>query len=187
MSLDKQHDINAQKKVLRNKMLLMRKQLEINYKNAYDLKICDSLWEIIALNNFSVIHAYIPFKEEINITPLLKKLLQNNLKVVCPKTLTNRKLENRVLHSLENLEEGIMKTLHPKNAEIYNGNYDMIIVPGLAFNIEGYRLGYGGGYYDTFLSENKNALSVGVFYPFQNTESLPLEMHDFKLNRIISF
>ena len=78
-----------------------------------------------------------------------------------------------------------MVTFHSAKADIYTANYDLIIVPGLAFNKNNYRLGYGGGYYDTFLSEHPEAYKLGIFYPFQKVESLPLEEHDQQLDGIL--
>ena len=61
------------------------------------------------------------------------------------------------------------------------------IVPGLAFTAKGARLGYGGGWYDRFLSAaSPSAVSLGVAYPFQVVEELPIEAHDIPLNGIVS-
>ncbi|MFT4755084.1 MAG: 5-formyltetrahydrofolate cyclo-ligase, partial [Salibacteraceae bacterium] len=66
------------------------------------------------------------------------------------------------------------------------GHYDLIIVPGLAFDNQNFRVGYGGGYYDGFLANQNEALKVGVFYGFQEVESVPTESHDLVLDSIIT-
>jgi 5-formyltetrahydrofolate cyclo-ligase len=58
---------------------------------------------------------------------------------------------------------------------------DLVIVPGVAFDVEGYRLGYGKGYYDKFLSES-SAFSIGLAYGFQLVDRLPRGSHDVRLN-----
>ena len=88
--------------------------------------------------------------------------------------------------SLTKLEMGIMQTLHPKEPLIYEGKYDLVIVPGLAFDKANYRLGYGGGYYDNFLIDHPEAHKVGIFYPFQMIDSVPKEPHDVCLDLIVS-
>jgi 5-formyltetrahydrofolate cyclo-ligase len=122
---------------------------------------------------------------EININPLLTWLLQEQITVVTPKTLRNRELQHLELNSLEELESGIFGTSHPANSVEYTGNYDLIIVPGLAFDANKYRLGYGGGYYDTFLAENPVAFTVGIGYPFQQLKEIPKEAHDACLDLVV--
>lgn len=178
-------EIRSEKANIRKLMLDKRKQIDATDKAQYDKYICQELEQIIQENNFKVIHAYIPIANEINILPLINKLLKNNITVVCPKTLTKRRLENRVLVSLTKLEMGIMQTLHPKEPLIYEGKYDLVIVPGLAFDKANYRVGYGGGYYDNFLIDHPEALKVGIFYPFQMIDTVPTEPHDVSLDLIL--
>lgn len=177
--------IAEEKKLLRTRMLEMRGELKSSEKNKYDLWICDELEKLIIARGFKIVHAYIPFMAEINIVPLLQKMLDSNIKIICPKTLPKRKLENRELISLRELETGIMGTQHPIEPNIYEGHLDFIIVPGLAFDSENYRLGYGGGYYDNFLIGHPEAYKVGIFYPFQKVDKVPIEEHDFKLDYMI--
>ncbi len=166
-------------------MIKMRFDMDANQKRTYDNEICNQLEQIVETNKCKVVHAYIPMAAEIDIKPLLQKMLDRKVTVVCPKALPKRKLENRVLKSFNELETGVMGTQHPLERDIYSGQYDLIIVPGLAFDDKLYRVGYGGGYYDGFLSENKNAMKVGIFYPFQKMESIPLEPHDVKMDKVI--
>ncbi|WP_306014170.1 MULTISPECIES: 5-formyltetrahydrofolate cyclo-ligase [unclassified Allomuricauda] len=50
---------------------------------------------------------------------------------------------------------------------MFHQNYDMILVPGLAYDADGYRIGYGEGYYDSFMIQHPNTIKIGVFYLFQ--------------------
>jgi 5-formyltetrahydrofolate cyclo-ligase len=124
-------------------------------------------------------------EREIDIAPLLQGLLHKQITVVCPKALSARVLENRILNSLDNLETGIKGTQHPALPQVYEGPYDLIIVPGLAFDHQKYRLGYGGGYYDGFLTTQPQAHKVGIFYPFQQADEVPREAHDVCLDEIL--
>jgi 5-formyltetrahydrofolate cyclo-ligase len=174
-----------QKKSLRSMMLGQRMEMETAVKHEYDKWICNRLENLVRERNFSSVHAYIPMANEIDIQPLIQSLLGSGITVVCPKTLPKRKLENRVLHSLEDVETGIMGTKHPSHPEAYEGNLDLIIVPGLAFDQKKYRLGYGGGYYDNFLHAQPASHKVGIFYPFQQVENVPIEAHDMRLDEIL--
>lgn len=178
-------EIKEQKKALRQKMFAARHQLAPLRKAKYDQFICDQLLAMILKNNFRVVHAYLPMGQEIDIAPLLQELLKMKIKVICPKTLPARTLENRVLNSLQDIETGIKGTQHPATPNVYDGKYDLIIVPGLAFDQQGYRLGYGAGYYDNFLVSHPQAYQVGIFYPFQKVDAVPREAHDVCLQEIL--
>lgn len=177
--------VKEEKSALRQKMLAARAQINVAQKSSYDAFICQALQQIIAQHDYKSVHAYIPMAHEIDITPLLHQLLQHNITLVCPKTLPKRQLENRILQSLQHLETGIKGTQHPAHAEVYEGHYDLIIVPGLAFDLQHYRLGYGGGYYDNFLMAHPQAQKIGIFYPFQQVAQVPREAHDVALDGLI--
>lgn len=178
-------DIKAEKNALRQQIHLKRNSMNETSKELFDVSICKVLVQLIEERNCKTVHAYLPMGSEINIAPLLQMLLSKELTVVTPKTLKKRKLQHLVLTSLENLESGIYGTSHPANGIEYSGDYDLIIVPGLAFDTNNYRLGYGGGYYDAFLAENPNTFMVGIGYPFQKIKSVPKEAHDARLDLVI--
>ena len=75
---------------------------------------------------------------------------------------------------------GIMEPLpaHPAR------RMDLLVVPGIAFDKKGCRLGYGKGYYDRYLSEKKPQFTIGLAYNFQLLESLPHNTHDVQLDAI---
>ncbi len=177
--------IEEKKKALRKEMHLQRNSINQELKTQYDQWICNSMLQIIEEKQINIVHSYLPMGSEIDIYPLLELLLQKSILVIAPKALPKRKLENRILKSLTELENGVMGTKHPATTQEYTEAIDLIIVPGLAFNREGFRLGYGGGYYDNFLNLYPNALKIGIFYPFQEVEDLPTESHDYKLDKIL--
>ncbi len=180
-------NIVDEKKKIRSRLFQERKEVTTDFKSPYDRSICETLIMKLKEMRCDVVHCYIPMSNEIDIKPVIEYLLKENKTVVCPKTLPRRQLENRVLESLEpeDLEFGPMKTQHPKKEKVYSGVYDLVIVPGLAFDSKKFRVGYGGGYYDTFLNNHPEAKTVGVFYPFQEVESVPREKHDVCLDEIL--
>ena len=178
--------ITDQKRTLRKQMLLQRAKMDNRKKSLYDNIICQKLWNIIDYRSFSRIHCFLPMGTEINIFPLIEKMLTKKLTVITPKTQPQRNLQHLILNSLDELEKGIFGTQHPADSEEYSGEYDLIIVPGLAFDSVGYRLGYGGGYYDRFLGQHKKAVKMGVCYPFQKLDSIPIEEHDVQLDEVIT-
>ncbi|WP_066759766.1 5-formyltetrahydrofolate cyclo-ligase [Crocinitomix algicola] len=178
-------DIVKAKSLLRKEMQTQRDHLNHNEKSSYDQKICEALIKLVENRECKVVHVYIPMGSEINIIPFIQYLLNNNIKVIAPKTLAKPILENRVLSSLNDLEKGVFGTVHPKNSTPYTGSIDLVVIPGLAIDKNAYRLGYGGGYYDTFLAKYPNAFKVGIYYPFQCVEQVPTEPHDIPLDVVV--
>ena len=82
---------------------------------------------------------------------------------------------------------GIRSLYEPtEGKEVVLNEIDIIIVPGLAFTLDGKRLGRGGGYYDRALAElREDALSVGVCFGFQLLETLPTELHDKSVHLVL--
>ncbi len=168
-------------------MVELRASLDPIRKSTYDQLVCKALLDLILRNKYKVVHSYLPMPGEIDTLPLLRELLQLQVEVICPKTLRARRLKHLKLIEIEQVEKGLYGTTHPRSPHIYQGAFDLIIVPGLAFDKEGYRLGYGGGYYDAFLSEHRSALQYGIAYPFQVLENVPREGHDVKMDKTLYF
>jgi 5-formyltetrahydrofolate cyclo-ligase len=147
--------------------------------------ICLKLQQICVKLNPKVVHTFIPFGSEVNVWPLIKELWQIGTTVVCPKTLMGRDLEHLILKNPVELETGRFGTQHPSGGEIYSGPIDLILVPGVAFDAIGGRLGYGAGYYDNFLIDYPEAFKVGICFRGQLVEKVPMENHDVFLDEIV--
>ncbi len=178
-------DTSGRKKELRRQMRQQRAELKPSTKGIYDQWICQVLWEFIEEKGYQTIHCYLPMGHEIDILPLIEKMLDAAKTVITPKTLAKRNLQHLHLNSLAELEEGVFGTRHPAHAQEFSGFYDLIIVPGLAFDSANYRLGYGGGYYDGFLLQHPTAYKLGICYPFQKVKNVPVEAHDVQLNAVL--
>ncbi len=162
-----------------------RDQIPRTERNVHAERICEQLWEIILSRKAQVIHTYLNMGAEINVLPLVRRLLDAGKTVVAPKTLKKRQLENRIVYNLQDMEAGVFGTYHPKGKKVYNGLFDLVIIPGLAFDRNGGRLGYGGGYYDTFLLEHLTSWKVGICYPNQLVEHVPVDEHDILMDQVI--
>ena len=184
--MNNEEELNQRKDKLRKEMLQHRSEIDPASKADYDSWICDKLYEIVQEWDYPVIHTYIPMGDEINILPLIDRLINNGRAIIAPKTLPDRQLQHLVLQSIKELEKGVYGTSHPANSIEYLGEPDLIITPGLAYDYKGNRLGYGGGYYDTFLNEQSQAHSVGLAYPFQRMKYIPIASHDIPVNEVIS-
>jgi 5-formyltetrahydrofolate cyclo-ligase len=167
-------------------MLEKRVALDLKFKRNYDKSVCEKLKSYVVSNNLNVVHAYLPIKKEIDITSFLKWTLDNKVKVVCPKVMPKRQLQNLELLSFDKFDVGPFKTIHPAGNKVYEGSIDLVVVPGLAFDKNMNRLGYGGGYYDRFLVKYPKAFKYAVQYPFQIVDAVPVEPFDQKVDRLIA-
>jgi 5-formyltetrahydrofolate cyclo-ligase len=166
-------------------MLAKRDAMASAEKEKYDAEIGARIEEVINERGAKTVHIYLPMGSEINIFPHIEKMLAAGITVVNPKALNQRKLQHLVLHSLGELESGIYGTQHPAGGNEYSGNIDLFVIPGLAFDRDNNRLGYGAGYYDAFLVSQPDAYKLGICYPFQVVDSVPLEAHDVQLDKVI--
>ncbi|WP_183114826.1 5-formyltetrahydrofolate cyclo-ligase [Flagellimonas pelagia] len=177
--------IQTQKKDIRNRLLGQRDLIPHLMKMTYDQRICHFLWELMERMGHQTVHTYLPMGSEIDIFPFIGKCLQHKKTIIAPQTLPGRRFNNLELTSLQDVELGIFGTMHPAGNRVFEGSYDLIVLPGLACDAEKYRVGYGGGYYDTFLADWPEAHKVGVFYPFQQIEKVPREPHDMPLDDLL--
>lgn len=170
---------------VRKKIGAIRNNIPLEEKVLLDSKLCESLINTIVEKKAQVVHTYIPIKSEVNIYPVIEFMLSNSITVIAPKAMPDMKMINLNLNSTDSLENGIFGTKHPSGNNEYHGKYDIIIVPGLAFDKKNNRIGYGAGYYDVFLRENINAFKVAVSYPFQILDKIPIEEHDVVLDQVL--
>lgn len=180
------NSVMQQKSDLRKTMLAERAALTPEVKQLHSQAICDKLWQWAEQAHSQVVHTYLPMGHEVNIFPFIERALEAGLTVVAPKSLRKRRMENLLLHSLSELEAGIFGTSHPASGQAYLGTYDLFVVPGLAFDLRGNRLGYGAGYYDLFLAGQATGHKLGVCFPFQVLDELPSEAHDVRMDGVVS-
>lgn len=132
---------------------------------------------------------YLASPDEIDLTTLVDALWSADVTVAVPCWDAAR--ERYVLgaySSATTLVEGAHRILEPAElVEIAPSDIGVWIVPGLAFTRGGGRLGYGGGWYDRLLAQAApDALTLGVAYPFQIVEALPVELHDQSLTAVVT-
>lgn len=178
--------IQEAKQHMRLELKILRAQLSKAQKWSFDQSIAEQMIKVVEQRQCRVIHSYLPIAEEVDITSCLRHFLKFGLLVICARALRNGLLEHRRLHNLNHVKKGLFGTNYPVEKDIYAGPYDLIIVPGLAFDQANNRLGYGGGYYDAFLSLHPEAYKVGVGYDFQRVPTVPVEEHDQHLDLVIT-
>ena len=123
---------------------------------------------------------------EVNHWPVLEALREKGLKIIIPKIAPNRVLKPILYEGKDQLTQSKWGTWEPIKGELYSKSIDLIICPGLAFDSQGARIGYGGGYYDRFLKLHPEAQTLALCYPFMLQSNIPTEAHDIPIQFIIS-
>ncbi len=171
------------KQNLRKKSLFLRASIQSRAEK--DLKIQNTFLESSIYQNADVIMTYLSYKSEVETISLLKKMLDDGKTVLAPVCAENGEMEAHLVRSKDDLAPSKFGILAPTNPEIFSPEkIDLVICPGCAFTEKGYRLGYGGGYYDRFLPKT-NAITCGFFYEDLKTNFMPNET-DVPLNMIIT-
>ncbi|MCF0148267.1 MAG: 5-formyltetrahydrofolate cyclo-ligase [Clostridium sp.] len=181
---------NQEKKLLRNKILLIRDSLEEEVKNNMDYEIYKKLIDSELYLNANNIFIYMSFGKEIETKNIINKALKDKKKVYIPKIYKEDKSMRAIrLKSLAELKENSMGILEPIDDSDYinKEKIDLIIVPGVVFDLSGNRIGYGGGYYDRYLEDIKAIRNKLVLaYDLQVIDFIDSEIHDIKFDYIIT-
>jgi 5-formyltetrahydrofolate cyclo-ligase len=179
------------KKELRQEMLEKRGKLSLLEVQEKSRQINQQLALLPVCRSTQTILAYLPIRKEPNTLPLLKNAWQEKKQVLIPVTQSANK--SLILSKLENLAElttGSYGILEPKPEFLRPtkpDTVDLCILPGLAFNRHGYRLGYGGGYFDRFLPTLRpDCLKIAFAYDFQILAFIPQAEHDIPIDIIIT-
>lgn len=133
------------------------------------------------------IFAFVSMPHEINTLPLLEKILQEGKTLAVPLCLTDGKMEARIISSLKDLHRNAYGIMEPDKESplLEKERIDLAIVPCLAATSDGYRLGYGGGYYDRYFA---SYLPRAVLLCRQRCllKDIPKEQHDIRIPMVIT-
>lgn len=173
----------SQKSEIRKQMLAKRQRQSDREQKIKSETICHKIISGKIYQSSGVIYCYAPIQGEVDITPLIANALADDKIVALPK-VEGEEIVFYQIRSMQDLEPGAFHVPEPKTG-IYAPKADVIFVPGIAFTEDGSRMGYGGGFYDRYLSCHK-IYSIGVAYDFQILKDIPTEHHDISLDEIIS-
>lgn len=178
------------KKELRKIMIEKRDNIHKEEKAVMDKNIIFSLKEKEFYKNSKNIFIYLGFGSEIDTMSYIQDFINDGKHIFIPRTdIKTKKMEAVEITSLDGLKENKYGILEPNDnkEEFYKNNLDLIILPGVAFDHSGRRIGYGGGYYDRYLEDiDKRIIKVALIYDFQLLENVPAEEHDIKADYIIT-
>ena len=171
---------------LRKKILQEMKALSQEQKQAMDRALTERFLQHPFYQEAKIIATYLSFPHEFQTQELIEQALKDGKKVLIPKTYPKGRMEF-VVYNPQQLAKTSFGLLEPQgDLEVVEpSQIDLIHVPGLAFTTEGYRIGYGGGYYDRYL-EHFTGHTLSTVYPCQIQE-FNFENHDIPVQEVLIY
>lgn len=169
---------------LRKQVLQEMKSLSQEQKQAMDQALTDQFLKHPFYQEAKVIATYLSFPHEFQTQELIEQALRDGKKVLIPKTYPKGRMDF-VVYDPQQLVKTSFGLLEPQgDLEVVDASQiDLIHVPGLAFTTKGYRIGYGGGYYDRYL-EYFSGHTLSTVYHYQVQDFIP-EKHDIPVQEVL--
>jgi 5-formyltetrahydrofolate cyclo-ligase len=180
-------------KLLRKNTLAKRDSLEKGVLQSKSALIETRVFDIQKFQKAESVFVYVNFRSEVITRGIIERLLQNNKRVTVPITHVSEKRIDaiEITDPKKELVPGYCNILEPKkdiwvSQKVAAKDIDIILLPGSVFDITGGRFGYGGGFYDRFLSSNPKAVRIGLAFELQVVDKVPLQDHDELLDYVIT-
>ena len=178
------------KAAIRERGLAARRGIPDADRDAWSAAIADRLTELPAWRAARVIHTYVGAVEgEVATRELVRRALAEGRTVACPRVRWSpRGLDSFAVRSPDDLIEsrrGLWEPDPRRSDPVSDAELDLVVVPGIAFDRSGWRIGFGAGLYDRFLA-GVDATRVGLAFSLQIQPSLPVEPHDEPVDWIVT-
>lgn len=177
---------------------LRKKVIELRKKESYESiitkskKISEVLLSLEEVKQASTIMLYLDFNNEVKTDYIVNSLISLGKKVLIPITIKESKtlIPSQIKDLKSEVEIGTYGIREPKQEFVRVTDIesiDVLVVPAVAFDINKFRLGYGGGFYDRFIEKLKpDSITIGLAFELQVFDSIPKENHDAQLNYVIT-
>ena len=173
------------KKILRQTIRQKKREMTEEQIVAAGLRLAEKFCATEQYRNARTIYGYLPYNQEVRTVPMLEQALADGKRVAVPKVYGDE-MKFIYMTDLSLVEKSDMGIPEPV-ADGPEGDDPtaLVLMPGLAFTVNGDRMGYGGGYYDKFLARESEHPTVALCYEFQMVESLPTQDHDIPVDLVL--
>jgi len=138
-----------------------------------------------AYRNAKTIYGYLPYNQEVRTVPMLEQALRDGKRVAVPKCYGDE-MKFIFMDDLSKVEKGYANIPEPIADEpVADDPTALVLMPGLAFDPQGHRCGYGGGFYDRFLAAEPDHPTLALCYEFQMLSQLETEEHDIPVDYVL--
>lgn len=157
-------------------------EAEIEERSA---KLAQLFFASRAYQNAKTIYGYLPYNQEVRTVPMLERALKDGKKIAVPKVY-GEEMKFLYLDDLNAVAKGYAGIPEPIADEpVAHDETALVLMPGLAFDPQGHRIGYGGGFYDKFLAAEPNHPTLALCYEFQMLPKLDVEDHDIPVDTVL--
>ena len=180
---------DGNKRELRRRMLALRRALAAEERASYSAAITERILSLEAVKQVRTIFAYAAMEDEVQTEALISSLLEMGKRVALPLITGKRTMEAVLVPAMDALEYGayhILTVREDRRVVLPPKEIDCVLIPGVAFDMDGTRLGMGGGYYDVFLPKIPCAVKIAMAYSCQIVESVPKLSHDCGVDWIVT-
>ena len=168
------------KKIREQKRAMTQSQIEESSRKLGEMFRATELYR-----NAKTIYGYLPYNQEVRTVPILEQALADGKRVAVPKVYGD-KMKFIYLTDLTKVEKSDFGIPEPiADGPTGDDPTALVLMPGLAFDKEGHRIGYGGGFYDKFLAQEPNHPTIALCYGFQMVEDLPTEEFDIPVDCVL--
>lgn len=131
------------------------------------------------------VYGYLPYNQEVRTVPILERAMRDGKRVAVPKVYGDE-MRFIYLEDLTQVEKSSMGIPEPvADGPVADDPEALVLMPGLVFDKQGNRIGYGGGFYDKFLEKEPNHPTVALCYEFQMVEQLQTQEHDVPVDLVL--
>ena len=173
------------KKVLRSKIREQKRAMTSEQIEAASRELTEQFLALEAYRQAKTLYGYLPYNQEVRTAPILAQALADGKRVAVPK-IYGEEMRFIYLDDLNQVEKGYAGIPEPIADEpVADDPTALVLMPGLAFDKEGHRIGYGGGFYDKFLNAEPGHPTIALCYAFQMVEELPTEEFDVPVDCVL--
>lgn len=179
--------VRDEKRALRHKYAAIRQAMSKEERLESSRAICKNFLSTMAYAHADVILLYHSINQEVDTTELLKTLISSDKGVALPVCRDNGEMIFRFINSEDDLTKGFFSAPEPndKCEEFISSRHTLCVIPAIAFDRQGYRLGYGKGYYDRYLTD-PSIVKVGFAYDELFVDKLPRGRFDIACDLVIT-
>lgn len=148
-------------------------------------RLCDMFTACPQYSQAKTIYGYLPYNQEVRTVPILERALADGKRVAVPK-IYGDEMRFVYLTDLTKVEKNCWGIPEPiEDGPIGDDPTALVLMPGLAFDPKGHRIGYGGGFYDKFLAAEPNHPTVALCYEFQVLSAIETDEHDIPVDCVL--